>query len=321
MKTKRVACLVALWGAACQAPTQLELRVHTNLPCTDAAAWKGVAVYVGAPDGNLERKAPALVTPKCDASGTIGSLVITPSESKDAELGIRVVAGLERNPEECAASSYQGCVVARRAVRFSRHDTIVVDVELAADCRNVGCDATHTCIDGQCRDLRTVEEDASFVDASVRPGLNTVRCGDNSVVCPTTENPCCLSVDADAGTSRGECLAPSLCRSIVLQCDDEIDCAGLTDDRGRPGLCLLSYQSVPGYGFEHAGSVSGAQCVPYAAFLTQTHQLAGVGIELCEDGTRCSGDRMCVATRAPETAKNPMPSYHWCYLDEAGKTE
>jgi hypothetical protein len=64
---------------SCLSPTELRLHVHTNVPCTDSAQWKGVAVYMGVPGESLEAKAPALTTTSCDENGQVGSLVVVPS--------------------------------------------------------------------------------------------------------------------------------------------------------------------------------------------------------------------------------------------------
>ncbi len=126
------------------------------MPCAGDPEWKGIAVYVGGVDSNLENKAPALTSTSCDRNGQIGSLVIVPSGSKDDEIGLRVVAGIGQNPEDCATHQYNGCIVARRSLRFSPHSTIDIDITLTGDCRGVGCDTAHTCVDGTCTETTTL---------------------------------------------------------------------------------------------------------------------------------------------------------------------
>jgi hypothetical protein len=300
------AFVLFLLGAAssCEAPTELRLHVHTNVPCTDPTQWKGVAVYVGEPGASLEDKAPALTTTSCNQQGQVGSLVVVPSGSKEAEVGLRIVAGLSYQPEDCVAHHYEGCIVARRAVRFDEHTPIDLDIALTSDCVGLGCDATHTCVDGACS---IAGIDTSTPDLGADAGAQ-VRCGDNGVFCPTTGNVCCLSVDEDAGTSFGECKPSAECpaTSIVLNCDDTGDCAGTTDDSGRPGLCLLSSAAAPGTSNPFLpATVALSQCVTGPQF-------AGtLGLELCQTRLPCQDNKTpCLASSGgPE---NPLPGYFWC---------
>jgi len=307
---KSFACLAA-WLAfgACAAPTEIRLKVYTDVPCANNPEWKGVAVYVGPANSNLENKAPALTSTSCDRNGQIGSLVIVPSGEKDEEVGLRVVAGIGQNPEDCATHQYKGCIVARRSVRFNPHSTLDLDITLAGDCRGVGCDAQHTCVDGTCTETTAVVELVSLPDASTPSA--TVRCGDNGIYCPTTGNVCCLTVDANAGTTRGECRDPAQCpsTSVVLYCDDESDCTSLSDDQGGIGMCILSYVSSPEALYTPA-SVTGSQCTAHAG----THGIAHYGLELCQTRMPClGGTRTCGSSNG--SPLNPLPGYFWCLFD------
>jgi hypothetical protein len=312
VRWSRIYISVGLLGAglgigSCLGPTELRLHVHTNVPCTDSAQWKGVAVYAGVTGESLEAKAPALTTTSCDKDGQVGSLVVVPSGSKDDEVGLRVVAGLSYKPEECASHQYQGCIVTRRAVRFDHHTALDLDLELTSDCVGLGCDATHTCVAGACADTRT----AQVVEADAGP---SVRCGDNGVYCPTSGDVCCLSVDADAGTTVGECKDPAHCSSrtsIVLNCDDETDCASFADDAGHPGICAVTYV---GFGGGHDGwtptSVQLSQCIGYGPFI---QSFGGIGLELCEARQVCFNQQFhCQGSLGGPV--NPLPGYFWCNI-------
>jgi hypothetical protein len=312
IRPARIYISIGLLGAglgigSCLGPTELRLHVHTNVPCTDSAQWKGVAVYTGVPGESLEAKAPALTTTSCDENGQVGSLVVVPSGSKDDEVGLRVVAGLSYHPEECASHQYQGCIVARRAVRFDRHTALDLDIELTSDCVGFGCDATHTCVAGTCADTRTMQVAEVVADAGP-----SVRCGDNGVYCPTSGNVCCLTVDKDAGTAVGECKDPAHCpprTSIVLNCDDETDCASLADDAGHPGICALSYMS-PGGDFS-PDTVSLSECVSFSNFFR-----ASYGLELCESRQPCLEQTFsCHASLG--IPNNPLPGYFWCDISNS----
>jgi hypothetical protein len=298
---------------SCLAPTELKLRVHTNVPCTDPSVWKGVAVYVGTPGASLEDKAPTLTTTSCDQQGQVGSLVVVPSGSKDEEVGLRVVAGLDYRPEDCAAHHYQGCIVARRAVRFDTHNPLDLDIALTSDCISLGCDATHTCVDGSCS-IAAANPATESTAASADAGP-LVRCGDNGVFCPTSGDVCCLSVDKDAGASFGECKPSADCQppSIVLNCDDSSDCAGFFDDAGRPELCLLSYMSISTATALEPGIVSLTQCLPRPLSPLRTDKFITTEfrLEMCQTRLPCQNGMLpCHASMG--LPQNPLPNYFWC---------
>jgi hypothetical protein len=296
---------VAFGGASavsCLSATQITVHVTTNAVCKDTSQWRGVAIYTGSPT-DVETKAATLTTTTCTAGGQIGSLVLVPTGSDSDEIGIRVVAGLTRAPEDCAANLYDGCIVARRTLRYSPHKSLDVYVALADNCVGVSCDPMHTCVDGTCVDS------TSPSTTNGAPGGTTVRCGDNGVSCTTSGQVCCLSVDVDAGTTHGICEDPSSCppTSILLECDKESECAGPRDDAGRPNVCCVSYTNGAGNGFQPA-SIAGTQCLPYESC---THN--AWGLELCEDRKACiDGTVMCGASST--VPPGLMPGYFWCGL-------
>jgi hypothetical protein len=286
--------LAVLLGS-CREPTEIRLHVRTNVPCTDKDKWKGVAVYAGAPGIDVETKAPTLTTTACDATGQVGSLVVVPSAAKDAEVGLKVVAGLAMPPEECAAHNYQGCIVARRTVRFTAHDSVDLDILLTSDCVNLSCDDKHTCLDGACTDAQT---ELAVID----PTEPTVRCGDNGIRCATSGSVCCLTVDREAGSSFGECKPAEQCpsTSILLNCDDSSQCAPLTDT-GKT-ICVassLGLSSDSPWNVPH--TVSSSQCVVFQGFQ----------LELCGERKGCANaNSLCRPSQGePNT---PLPGYFWC---------
>ncbi len=287
---------LALLLGSCREATEIRLHVSTNVPCTDPEKWKGVAVYVGSPGVDVESKAPALTTTSCDVNGQVGSLVVVPSGSKDAEVGLKIVAGLAVAPEECAAKNYQGCIVARRAVRFTAHNSVDLDIPLTSDCVNVSCDDQHTCVDGSCTDSQTA------TTVIVDPTEPTVRCGDNGIRCATTGDVCCLTVDRAAGTSVGECKPAEQCpsTSTVLNCDDSEDCAPQAD--GGKSVCALSFMLLSATSSPHVpNTIALAQCVSYGFYQ----------VELCGERKGCiNPNSMCHASVGEPD--NALPGYFWC---------
>jgi hypothetical protein len=299
-----IAC--AAVSSSCLGATQIELHVTTNTPCTDPSRWRGVSIYVGS-TFDVETKAPTLTTTACDANGQVGSLVIVPTGSNSDEIGVRVVAGLTRQPEECAANLYAGCIVARRAVRFNPHKSLDLNIALTNDCIGISCDPTHTCVDRNCVDSHSAAAPGPFGDAGYAA---SVRCGDNGVRCATSGAVCCLSVDVDAGTTSGECVEPTNCppTSMVLNCDKESDCTGPRDDAGRPNVCCLSAMEMLGNAHQPS-AISGSQCLPYEACT------GGFWAdELCSDRQPCiDGTVGCHA--ATSVPMGLMPGYFWCDIN------
>jgi alpha-tubulin suppressor-like RCC1 family protein len=165
----------AFVSTTCLEPTQVELSLSTDLPCSQV---RGTAVTVGAP-GQLETKPPALVSARCDeASGYLGRLVLVPSGGDGEEFGLKVVTAVTAgSPEECVAPEYRGCIVARRSLRYLSGRTLYVPVTMAAACEDRPCSPNDTCdLAGLCRPAtfddpaRCASRGACDVDALPPPG-------------------------------------------------------------------------------------------------------------------------------------------------------
>jgi hypothetical protein len=297
---------------ACRDATEITLKIRTDLPCQDKASWKGVAIYVGKPGQDVEETSATTVVHECDADGSVGSLVIVPSGSKSEGVGVRVVAGIEVEPEACKShDNYAGCVVARRALRFNPHHDLELDVELASDCVSVGCDSTHSCKGGSCQPAASV--DPELEPDPVTPEAASVRCGDDGVRCPTNGNLCCLSVDFANQKAKGDCRPMEQCPvgNIVLQCDDDSDCKDPSDPKA---FCNLAFSATSPDRPYHAMSIGFSHCSP------ATQEAAGEAeaLGLCEKHERCIDDRFaCRDSQDAETHLSVLPHYFWCeaYLD------
>ncbi len=310
-----VGVLIALAAAACKSPTQILLDVRTNADCTSALAWRGVVVYVGAPGVDVETRAPTLSTGACNAGGEIGTLVVTPSGAHDGEVGLRVVAGLTTNPEDCAAKGYAGCIVSRRAVRFRPGQTVNVAVGLTVDCTGVACNSSRTCVNGVCVDARedNVDIAATNPDSGVSGGGPTtatpVRCGDDGLHCAKSGDVCCLHADLDAGTSTGKCMPSTACPTsdAVFLCDDSSQCDAPGGDAGTAVCCAIA-RSPSACQF-NGDTIAGAQCVPLDAC-----QGKGAGIVLCQSRKPCADGNICAPTGGLLFAGGGSPGYFACCL-------
>jgi hypothetical protein len=243
-----VPCVVAGLAipiGACLGPTEIVLDVRTDVTCSDSTSWRGVAVSVGQPGADVESRSPVLTTTTCAVGGEIGTLAVVPTGAKDAQVGIRVVAGITRNPEDCAAKGYDGCIVARRTVAYLPHESQRLIVDLTSACIGNACDLNHTCVNGSCTDTVTAKPPVA-ADGGPLTGP-TVRCGDDGTRCPRNDpsNACCVAFDFDAGTGKGSCMPAASCpsSSAVLYCDDPSDCE--PGDAADPDICCVSNAIAP----------------------------------------------------------------------------
>ena len=133
---------------------------------------------------------PSATVTRCDpATGHIGSLVVVPSGADNAQVAIRVVTGIDRDPASCEAaggSEPPGCIVALRALRFIPHEVIDLPIEMSESCNGVVCPEDETCSQGAC------------VDAGAPPA------SDASSMQPPTMPPKGPKHDGGAGKGDGQ---------------------------------------------------------------------------------------------------------------------
>ncbi len=138
---------------ACRAPTEMTVRITTEVPCS---ALRGVSIVV-APDAltaedRARTKYFAAETEHCDSESTVGTLVLTPGS--DA-LAVIVVAGIDQQSNACVPPGYAGCVVARRRLAFVDHASLDLPILLTRDCLDVPCDTQTSCVHGNCKSSET----------------------------------------------------------------------------------------------------------------------------------------------------------------------
>jgi hypothetical protein len=148
------ACL-ALGGApSCRGATQVKVRIWTDLPC-EQIAGRGTALTIGEAGDDLEAKPPARVSLSCDPNtGSLGELVLVPTgDERDAAFAFKVVTAVTAGSVDlCQAPAYEGCIVARRVLRYVPQTTLFLDVLMRASCESIECNAKSTCFDrDECR--------------------------------------------------------------------------------------------------------------------------------------------------------------------------
>lgn len=151
-----VASLLALTG--CREPTQITVQLVSDLPC-DVLQNGGVSLSASSP-GRAESSAPLVVSRECKTGpgNSMGTMVLVPSGEPGALVGIRAVAGVGKRAEDCKEPGYEGCVVARREVRFQENRALVMRIDLRAECEGNPCDPKSTCVAGKgCRGIEVPE--------------------------------------------------------------------------------------------------------------------------------------------------------------------
>lgn len=134
--------------ASCREPTSLSIEVRTNVP------WRAgirTSFTVDRP-GRAESTPPATIsTSSWGSDGLVGTLTAVPESSSDASVSVKIVMGITRDPTQCLAANYVGCIVARRQLRYRPHERLVLPISLFEKCTGQSCDPSSTCnYLGQC---------------------------------------------------------------------------------------------------------------------------------------------------------------------------
>jgi alpha-tubulin suppressor-like RCC1 family protein len=132
-------------GVSCRDPTEITIDLTTDAPCPSLNTTR---IAVGAP-AELDNLADSTTTDACNG-GSIGSIVLVPSGDKSAQVGVRVVTGVSRRASDCVAGSIDGCIVARRVLRYLPHTPLHMTIAMRSACIGVSCPSDQTCVEGKC---------------------------------------------------------------------------------------------------------------------------------------------------------------------------
>lgn len=275
---------------------------------------KGTVVVAGEPL-KLEDKAPAAVTTACAGDGDlkrIGSIVVVPSDAVEDEVGLKVVAGIDVSTDACKAPEYAGCIVARRTIRFVPHTELVLPVVLRGTCEGVPCDATTTCVLGQCVPT-VVERPELCTDPTSCGEVDLSPCDDtqtNAAHCGACDRACSTSGAESVACIAGSCVAT--CSAGRLDCshpappaaDDGCERSALDDTQcGACGndctvdarVCRLEANLYRCACAEQTDCGGGAQCLDEKCkcFMGQ------MPLNHCTYGEICDGNAMCTCNGGP----------------------
>lgn len=236
----------------CAEPTQIVVDVRTDGCRLIKSTGIAVTTWSGVDQAPLTTFKNAENGTACEAEDRIGTLTVYPSgDDKEGEVGIRIVAGVDKLATECAPP-WDGCVVARRRVKFIPGTSQQLIVIVSLNCKGKDCGLGSDCTPrGECVALPGEEPtdaggggspdacaSCSGIGQSCNAGVCTIDCSmvncQNAICpdplectyrCPTArscENANCRSTRA----CRIECLVQDSCRRAACnapRCD--IDCS------------------------------------------------------------------------------------------------
>ena len=228
---------------SCKEPTQVIVEARTNAPHRPGLA---TSFTVGGP-GQVEKAEPTTETREpWGVDGFIGSLVVVPGTRDDAQLAVKIVMGVRRDARDCRPPDYDGCIVARRRLRYSPGERLRLPVALYARCEGVPCDELSTCNAlGLCVDVNVDPSTCGSADGCRIPGddvpppsgvdLDASSDGDAASVFDASADAS-PDVRSDGGTGDGGIIGGGT--------PDVVDCRTTTCT--KPLECCYNHQTATG---------------------------------------------------------------------------
>jgi hypothetical protein len=284
--------ILAIGLANCAEPTQIEIDVRTDA----CGVIKNAGIAVTTPD-RIDTAELTIFTPDrpdnqgCESkpADRVGTLIIYPSGSKDAEVGIRIVGGIGRTAQECKPGNYAGCVVARRIESFVEGTTKKVIVILSRACEGKDCGLGKECNqDGACvvNLPDGGKEDGGTLDAQILPdapiddGPTDAPVGD---VADAAVDACVACTGAGRTCNAGQCAVDctvagaGACANTV--CGAGLDC---TFDCNALNACQGSICAAGAKSCRFNCNAGQPACKDVTCVAPNCHVQ-------CEQGGRCDG--------------------------------
>ncbi len=278
--------------ASCREPTQVIVEAHSNVVYQSGLV---VSFTVGTPSETESAVPTTETSDPWGADGFVGSLTVVPGSADDAALAVKLVLGLHRRARDCMAPRYDGCIVARRRLRYTPHERLHLPINLYLRCEGVPCDADTTCNAlGTCVTAQ-VDPDSCSGPEGCRISGDVPAAGDSGVDTGTLSES---GVDARSDASVD---APS---------DAPVDASNdsAVMDGGTPGKieCGSTYCLIPSQQccFSEGAGIGmcqalGAICYPPAQTVRCDGKEDCGGGYCCQNsgglncGTVCSGPEVC----------------------------
>lgn len=278
---------------ACVYPaTEIEVRIASEGICTAPRATTGayqgrVTIFVGEDLSLVRAEVPTCEVGRArmDLGDPVGSLVLTPSGARDAEVSLEIVEG-----EGCVGSDGRriggrDCVLVRHVVRFRRNERVDVPVILREECRNDPCAPGTTCVAGrQC----------------VPASCIGIACGGDAAVPPPPPPPADAStpdgvappLDASLDATADASMFDPTCGEVGVKCPS-VACAAGQRCCGQSGAAYTCATTCPGATNIRLACDDGRDCVPGTACCLRL--VSGNHVSTCE--TSCVGGViMCAPT-------------------------
>lgn len=157
--------------AACLSPTQITVRVETDMTC-GTADGELEKVFVGT--GGGQSTSVDLSAPCTD--GFVGSVTIVPGKSADT-VDIDVVGRLQGAKCDLSSANGAGCVVAKRRLSFIDHLPLTITIKLESECASVECPGNQTCQAGVCVDPQCTTNCSDAGDGGTTPRATLLTAG------------------------------------------------------------------------------------------------------------------------------------------------
>ncbi|MCU0690919.1 MAG: hypothetical protein MUF54_05905, partial [Polyangiaceae bacterium] len=94
--------------AGCQDPTQITLRIATDIPYESS---RTIGITAAPPNEVEMADFDAVVKQGWSATGEVGTLVVVSENDRTARVGILVIMGVARPVGECRTHNMDGCIV------------------------------------------------------------------------------------------------------------------------------------------------------------------------------------------------------------------
>jgi formylglycine-generating enzyme len=196
----------------CAEPTATTMEVFSEVPC-DKRPTVGVRV------GDIG-DAFSTTSNLCGTDGRVGSIVLFPSDAKDALLSVQVVTRVDGgDPATCSESNkFAKCIVAKRKLRLAPNQSTRMRVDLRLSCEGVVCGTDETCAKGLCAPATVACSGTNCFDdtaiLAARPAPTSTptspptppkptakSCTDVPRTCgPKNDEDCCASPEVPGGT-------------------------------------------------------------------------------------------------------------------------
>ncbi len=198
----------------CRDPTQIKLSLYTDVPYEPSRA---VAIFTD--DRPDKSQAAAISRESWDSSGFVGTLVLVPSGKKNATIGLQVVLGITRHPQECDVNAPNGCVISRRLLSFIEHASLELPISLHAVCIGKACKEDETCNAlGRCVPATIDPEGCRKPGGCLVPD-DTIPSGTRSPTDAGTGDTEITELeagtDSSAGTHPAPGPVPSICKPVI----------------------------------------------------------------------------------------------------------